>query len=78
MSVTSVVVSALFLLHSLNLHDRRRVYLYQSFLFLFCLNKVKLLHAGSKVAIVLTEKLGEEIGVRPSYFVLMVTLFTTD
>lgn len=41
---------------------------YQSLLFLFCLNKVKLPRAGFKVAVVLTEKLGEEIGVRPSLF----------
>lgn len=77
-SVMSVLVSDLFLLHCSNLHDRRRIYLYPSLLFLFCLNKVRLLHAGSKVAVVLTEKLGEGIGVRPSCFVLMVTLFTTD
>lgn len=39
---------------------------YQRLLFLFCLNK--LLRARFKVAIVLTEKLGEEIGVRPGLF----------
>lgn len=41
---------------------------YRSLLFSFCLNKVKLLRDGFKVAVVLTGKLGEEIGVRPSLF----------
>lgn len=58
----SVVVSALFLLHSLNVHEKRL----SEPSVLVCLNKVTLLHAGLKVAVVLTEKLGEEIGVRPS------------